>query len=128
MQPFMICFYIIFPLLDHCVYYLTYPYIFFSSYRSFTFNEQLCSLQIEKYCHSNCVNERFHDYYILNWNHFLQFFFWSDHFIIISEHSVCVVEVLIVIQEYKNKYNLPIPTQIILIKMLQPSRSIFLRN
>ena len=35
---------------------------FFSSYRSFTFNEQLCSLQIEKYCHSNCVNERFHDY------------------------------------------------------------------
>ena len=46
----MICFYIIFPLLDHCVYYLTYPYIFFSSYRSFTFNEQLCSLQIEKYC------------------------------------------------------------------------------
>ena len=51
-----------FPLLDHCVYYLTYPYIFFSSYRSFTFNEQLCSLQIEKYCHSNCVNERFHDY------------------------------------------------------------------
>ena len=38
---------------------------------------------------------------------------------------MCCWSFLIVIQEYKNKYNLPIPTQIILIKMLQPSPKFF---